>query len=70
MKLTIKEILIGGILVGLGTTAIILGLKNSKLHGEIKTLRGNLDELNRRCDDKDRYIGKILTELKTTKSKK
>ena len=68
MKLTIKEILIGGILVGLGTTAIILGLKNSKLHGEIKTLRGNLEELNRRCDDKDRYIGKILTELKVKRN--
>lgn len=68
MKLTIKEILIGGILVGLGTTAIILGLKNSKLHGEIKILRGNLEELNRRCDDKDRYIGKILTELKVKRN--
>lgn len=68
MKLTIKEILIGGILVGLGTTAIILGLKNSKLHGEIKTLRGNLEELNRKCDDKDRYIGKILTELKVKRN--
>lgn len=68
MKLTIKEILIGGILVGLGTTVIILGLKNSKLRGEIKTLRGNLEELNRRCDDKDRYIGKILTELKVKRN--
>ncbi len=68
MKLTIKEILIGGILVGLGATAIILGLKNSKLHGEIKTLRENLEELNRRCDDKDRYIGKILTELKVKRN--
>ena len=68
MKLTIKEILIGGILVGLGATAIILGLKNSKLHGEIKTLRGNLEELNRKCDDKDRYIGKILTELKVKRN--
>jgi hypothetical protein len=68
MKLTIKEILIGGVLIGLGATAIILGLKNSKLNGEIKILQGNLEELNRKCDDKDRYIGKILTELKVKRN--
>lgn len=68
MKLIVKEILIGGILVGLGATAIILGLRNSKLYGEIKILQGNLEESNRRCDDKNRYIGRILTELKVKRN--
>lgn len=51
-------------LIGLGVFVIILGLRNSRLRGEVDILKDNLSDLNRRCDDKDRYIGKILTEFK------
>ena len=67
MKLKTTEILIGGITISLGIIALTLGLRNSRLQGEIKILQNNLVELNKRCDDKDRYIGKILTEIKINK---
>lgn len=67
MKLKSKEIFIGGLTISLGILAIILGLKNSRLQGEVKILQDGLDELNKRCDDKNRYIGKILTEIKFNK---
>jgi len=61
----LKKILFGVVFcVGLGTLSIIVGIKNSKLRGENEILKQNLSDLNKRCDDKDRYIGRILTELK------
>ena len=52
------------LLIGLGVLVVILKLENSKLNGEVEILKENLSDVNRRCDNKDRYIGKILTELK------
>lgn len=52
------------LLISLGVLAVILTLENSELEGEVKILKENLSDINRRCDTKDRYIGKILTELK------
>lgn len=59
-----KKILFGTVCVGLGVLSLIFCIKNSKLRGENEILKQNLFDLNKRCDDKDRYIGKILTELK------
>lgn len=63
MKKT-KEILIGGIIFSLGVAVVILSIKTSRQSGEIKTLKENLSGANKICDDKNRYIGKILTEFK------
>ena len=52
------------LLISLGVLVVILELKNSELNGEVKILKENLSDVNKRCDTKDRYIGKILTELK------
>lgn len=52
------------LLLGLGIFVLFLGLENSRLKGEVNILKDNLSDLNKRCDDKDRYIGKILTEFK------
>ena len=52
------------LLLGLGIFVLFLGLENSRLKGEVNMLKDNLSDLNKRCDDKDRYIGKILTEFK------
>ncbi len=59
-----REILSGILTMGLGIAVIALIIGNSKLTGENETLKKHLEDLNKRCDDKDRYIGKILTELK------
>ena len=59
-------VLVGFTFLGAGT--IIFGLKNSRLKGENEVLKQSLSDLNKRCDDKDRYIGKILTEFKFKKS--
>ena len=64
MKTEVKKIVAGVLVIGLGITAVILGLRNSKLTGENETLKKHLEDLNIICDNKDRYIGKILTELK------
>ena len=69
MKLTIRKILFGGVLIGLGVTVVVLSIKTSRQSEEIETLRESLTNLNKLCDDKNMTIGKILTEIRTTKSK-
>ena len=69
MKLTIRKILFGGVLIGLGVTVVALSIKTSRQSEEIETLRESLTNLNKLCDDKNMTIGKILTEIRTTKSK-
>lgn len=60
----VRAVLTDVVLLGLGVTVLVLGMKYSKLSGENEILKKGMEELNKKCDDKDRYIGKILTELK------